>query len=207
MSNTERKQQILDAAEKRFAHYGYKRTVIDDIVSDVGLAKGSFYLYFKSKEDIFRRVIDRNRMEVLENIRHVVGEDDSPTDKLRRLVRTFVRDIDNFPVLSRFIARDPDLGLPPEMAIDDEESCRQRHLVADEALGGLIAEGIRRGEFRGDIDTAAAVSIIVSFFHIHIHNRRHHFVKIDIETFMEQLLDILFDGIRSRTQSGPICME
>ena len=46
------RQKILDAAQHRLWHYGYKKTTIDEIASDAGVGKGTVYLHFDSKEDI-----------------------------------------------------------------------------------------------------------------------------------------------------------
>src|ERR1700752_1365545 len=45
---------ILEAAQKMFSQYGYRRTSIDDIAREAEIAKGTVYLSFKSKEEIFR---------------------------------------------------------------------------------------------------------------------------------------------------------
>ena len=45
---------ILDAAQQLFAQFGYRRTVMDDIAREAGVAKGTLYLYFDSKEAVFR---------------------------------------------------------------------------------------------------------------------------------------------------------
>lgn len=50
----EKREAILAAALTLFGHYGYRRTSIDDIAQEAGIAKGTVYLYFKSKEEIFR---------------------------------------------------------------------------------------------------------------------------------------------------------
>lgn len=50
----EKSEAILSAALTLFGHYGYRRTSIDDIAQEAGIAKGTVYLYFKSKEEIFR---------------------------------------------------------------------------------------------------------------------------------------------------------
>src|SRR5690348_5774943 len=47
-------EAILTAAFSLFGHYGYRRTSIDDIAQEAGIAKGTVYLYFKSKDEIFR---------------------------------------------------------------------------------------------------------------------------------------------------------
>lgn len=50
----EKHEAILAAAKQLFGHYGYRRTSIDDIAQEARIAKGTVYLYFKSKEEIFR---------------------------------------------------------------------------------------------------------------------------------------------------------
>lgn len=50
----DKRAAILTAAFSLFGHYGYRRTSIDDIAQEAGIAKGTVYLYFKSKEEIFR---------------------------------------------------------------------------------------------------------------------------------------------------------
>ena len=56
----ERRKEILDAAEQLFAAKGYDKTSTNDILEKVGIARGTLYYHFKSKEDILDAVIDRN---------------------------------------------------------------------------------------------------------------------------------------------------
>jgi len=53
------KQQILDAALRRFSHKGYGATSVRDIAEEAGLSKGNVYHHFPDKEAIFRALIDR----------------------------------------------------------------------------------------------------------------------------------------------------
>ena len=55
----ERKSDILDAAEKLFAAKGFEKTTINDILEETSIAKGTFYYYFKSKEDALDAIIKR----------------------------------------------------------------------------------------------------------------------------------------------------
>lgn len=52
--STNRIEQIADAALRLFGRYGYKRTSMDDIAKEAGLAKATLYLHFKGKDDVFR---------------------------------------------------------------------------------------------------------------------------------------------------------
>jgi TetR/AcrR family transcriptional regulator, regulator of autoinduction and epiphytic fitness len=61
----EKHKAILAAALTLFGHYGYRRTSIDDIAQEAGIAKGTVYLYFKSKEEIFRALSQQLLDQVL----------------------------------------------------------------------------------------------------------------------------------------------
>lgn len=55
----ERKTEILDTAERLFITKGYCQTTIMDILNEIGIAKGTFYYYFKSKEEVMDAIISR----------------------------------------------------------------------------------------------------------------------------------------------------
>jgi AcrR family transcriptional regulator len=53
-----RVEQIADAALRLFARYGYRRSSMDDIAREAGLAKATLYLHFKGKDEVFRAMLD-----------------------------------------------------------------------------------------------------------------------------------------------------
>ncbi|PEB39799.1 TetR/AcrR family transcriptional regulator [Bacillus pseudomycoides] len=55
----ERRNEILDTAEKLFVSKGYMKTTVNDILREIGIAKGTFYHYFKSKEEVMDAIITR----------------------------------------------------------------------------------------------------------------------------------------------------
>ena len=58
MKAGKRKQAIVEAATECFARRGYHDTSISHIIDRAGIARGTFYLYFKSKHDVFRFILD-----------------------------------------------------------------------------------------------------------------------------------------------------
>lgn len=66
--NSERRSQIMQVALKRFATGGFHATKISDIVAEVGVAQGTFYWYFKSKEAIALELIQEGQAKLLEVI-------------------------------------------------------------------------------------------------------------------------------------------
>lgn len=66
--SSERRSQIMQVALKRFATDGFHATKISDIVAEVGVAQGTFYWYFKSKEAIALELVQEGRARLLEVI-------------------------------------------------------------------------------------------------------------------------------------------
>ena len=62
--------KLLDAAEKEFGERGYHEAALDRITLSAGVARGTFYVHFKSKEEIFRAVVS----QISHNARHWVAE-------------------------------------------------------------------------------------------------------------------------------------
>jgi AcrR family transcriptional regulator len=83
---TARLDGILAAAEKVFARDGYQRTRMEDIAETAELAKGTLYYYFKSKDEIFARLLERESHKVFEEIRRRIPEDSSFRDALDQTV-------------------------------------------------------------------------------------------------------------------------
>ncbi|MCP1306160.1 TetR/AcrR family transcriptional regulator [Paenibacillus tyrfis] len=61
----EKRDKIVESALKLFEQKGYHSTKVSDIVKDAGMAQGTFYLYFKSKEDLFRSVAEECLKEIV----------------------------------------------------------------------------------------------------------------------------------------------
>jgi len=61
-----KRQAILDAARSVFSRLGYAKTSMDDVAEEAGIAKGTLYLYFKSKEDLYLGALARDVRELTE---------------------------------------------------------------------------------------------------------------------------------------------
>ncbi|MEK8129511.1 TetR/AcrR family transcriptional regulator [Paenibacillus filicis] len=61
----DKRETIVASALKLFEELGYHNTKVSHIVKDAGMAQGTFYLYFKSKEDVFRTVIEQCLEEII----------------------------------------------------------------------------------------------------------------------------------------------
>ena len=79
-------EQIADAALRRFARYGFKRSSMDDIAREAGLAKATIYLHFKGKDDVFRAMMARFLAQVAARCEAVMAQPLPFPDKLSALM-------------------------------------------------------------------------------------------------------------------------
>ena len=80
-----RKNELLDAAQELFFTKGYKQTSIESIIKKIGVAKGTFYYYFKSKEDLLDKLTYKMSKKILEEVKKIVEKDDlNAIDKLNQ---------------------------------------------------------------------------------------------------------------------------
>lgn len=151
-----RPAELLSAALEIFVEKGYAATRLDDVAGRAGVSKGTLYLYYPSKEELFKAVvreaivtkIDAYRREVetsqaasgelLRNFFDAWWEQFGATD-LAGIIKLIVAEAGNFPEVARFF---------------------QDEVVApnDALLRAIVQRGIDRGEFR-PIDIEAAVHI------------------------------------------------
>ena len=142
----DRPQEIADAAFETFAEKGYAGTRIDDVAKRAGVSKGLTYLYFKTKEDLFKAVV---RNVVVRRVDSLIGNIESSQLSSEEFIRG--------PFLS-FMKKVP--GSPIAIVIRLLISEGQRHPdlrdyyydnVVARGLGAISAfveRGVERGEFR-----------------------------------------------------------
>src|SRR5712691_86922 len=71
----ERAERILDAAAELILRWGYRKTTIDDIAKQAGVAKGTIYLHWKTREDLFQALIRHENLKVAEDIKQRIAND------------------------------------------------------------------------------------------------------------------------------------
>lgn len=84
----ERKNEILDVAERLFCTKGFDQTSTNDILNEIGIARGTLYYHFKSKEDILDAMIERVTNQMIAKAAIIALDDSIPV--LERLTRTIM---------------------------------------------------------------------------------------------------------------------
>jgi AcrR family transcriptional regulator len=142
MRKAERRQKILTHARDVFARRGYHDAKIEDIISAAGIARGTFYLYFKDKRAVFEEIVDRAFTQIGMAIVRVDPKDPGRTvadqvhENTRRIVGTLLED----KATTKILLTDA-IGLDP--AFD-------RKLQSFyEVVEGLLVESLREGQQLG----------------------------------------------------------
>ena len=90
----ERRNEILDVAERLFCEKGFDNASTNDILTEIGIARGTLYYHFKSKEDILDAMIERLTNQMVEKASVIALDESIPV--LERLTRTMLSlNIDN----------------------------------------------------------------------------------------------------------------
>lgn len=145
----ERKNEILDAAEKLFGAKGFDHTSTNDILNEIGIARGTLYYHFKSKEDILDAMIERITRQLIAKATDIVQKKEIPV--LQRLTMTIMAlNVNN------------ELGLEVMQQVHKPKNALMHQKMQETLLSGvnplitgLIEEGIQQDIFRTDYPAEA----------------------------------------------------
>ena len=142
----DRPQEIVDAAFAAFAEKGYAATRIDDVARRAGISKGLTYLYYKTKEDLFKAVVKNvvvRRVDTL--IGDVESTDLSSEDFLRGPLLDFMKKVPGSPIAIVIRLLISEGHRHPDLVDYYYENVVARGLGA---IRAFVARGVERGEFR-----------------------------------------------------------
>lgn len=91
----ERRNEIIETAGRLFEEKGYEQTQVQDIVNEIGVAKGLFYYYFKSKDEVMEELADRYADSIIEAVNKLIDKDMSTFDKINRIFQIFIESAEN----------------------------------------------------------------------------------------------------------------
>ena len=84
----EKKERIIKAAEKIFAHFGIQKPTMDEIAKKAHMGKSTLYYYFKSKEEIFAEVIRKDSAVFKQELNEAIKKAATPQEKISNYVFT-----------------------------------------------------------------------------------------------------------------------
>ncbi len=185
--------QILDAAFEEFVERGYVATRVEDIATRIGVTKGTIYVYFETKEQLFEAMIRHistpledllisgnelkgTAMERLRKNIELIYDLIINDRKLRELMRFVIAEGSRFP---HIVDRHHDIFIDP----------------LERQMQSLIDDGVKLGEFRAApaafADAVVAPAIAFLFFKLLFDERR----TLDKASYLEAHIDLVLQGL------------
>jgi TetR/AcrR family transcriptional regulator, fatty acid metabolism regulator protein len=150
----DKRERILAAAERIFARHGFFAARVSEIAKEAGVADGTIYLYFKSKDDLLISLFESRMKQVNEDLRAAV-EGRSPTEQLHAFIRAYLRMVASEPAAAEVLTIE--LRQSSKFMKEYENPAFADFL---RMLGGIIAEGQARGELDDAIPSHVAARMI-----------------------------------------------
>ncbi|BAL26066.1 TetR/AcrR family transcriptional regulator [Azoarcus sp. KH32C] len=193
-----RPQELTSAALALFVEKGFAATKLDDVAARAGVSKGTLYLYFDSKEALFKAVIQEGVVPAIAAGEALLDEYNDPVALLRAILygwweRIGSTELGGIPKLMMSEARNF-----PDVAVYYHEVVIQRGL---NLIRAAISRGIERGIFRQvDLETVGSV-LIAPLLHLAVW--RHSFASCcgpdtNIEHYLQTYFDVILDGLRAQ---------
>src|SRR5690606_7468566 len=94
-----KREQIIDGAKRVFMRLGFDAASMNDITREAGVSKGTIYVYFENKEDLFGAIIERERFQITLKLKDILAGSEEVEDGLYRFGMGFATHITSPPVI------------------------------------------------------------------------------------------------------------
>ena len=187
---TDKREAILRAAIKVFAQKGYFNSKVADIAKEAGIADGTVYLYFKSKDEILHSIFDRAMEEFIAEGKREIAQIAKADGRLRRIAQLHLEK----------------LGADRDLAIVFQVELRGSTKFMEEFSGGgfaeyldiirqTISEGQKSGVFRADLKPITAAKILYGALDEMVTNWILSKRKYPLAPMADEVLKVFFGGV------------
>lgn len=157
-----RRRELIYAAEALFSEKGCEQTSVSDIVKKVGVAQGTFYYYFKSKDDVLDAVLDHYLKDRLERAAREIMSNDglNAMQKLQMIISTTLSYQTDEQNLIEFLYVDKNI-------VSHQKYLAKIREVFVPLITDLVEQGIREGVFEVKYPMETVDLMLVMFLHLH----------------------------------------
>ena len=188
----DKREAILRAAITVFAHNGYFNSKVADIAREAGVADGTVYLYFKSKEEILHSIFDRSVDEALASAREEIRLIDDPRERLRRIALLHLERL----------GADRDLAVVFQVELRGSTKFMEEFSAAGFAeyltlIRTTFEEGQQAGVFRSDLNANVVAKIVFGALDEMATNWILSKRRYKLAPMADQVVDILLNGVKA----------
>jgi TetR/AcrR family fatty acid metabolism transcriptional regulator len=191
--STGKRESILRAATRVFARNGYFNSKVADIARAAGVADGTVYLYFKSKEEILHSIFDQNIAEVIAADRKLIGKLRDPREKLRRIATLHLERL----------GADRDLAVVFQVELRGSTKFMEEFSAAGFAeylglLRAIFEEGQRTGVFRQELNAKVSAKIFFGALDEMATNWIISKRSYKLEPMADVVMDVFLNGVTTK---------
>ena len=189
----DKREAILRAAIQVFARNGYFNAKVADVARVAGVADGTVYLYFKSKEEILHSIFDRGVETAIADARQQIATLTDPREKLRRVARLHLERL----------GADRDLAVVFQVELRGSTKFMEEFSAAGLAeylrlIREILAEGQRAGLFRAELNAKVVAKILFGALDEMATNWILSKRRYKLAPMADQVLDIFLNGVSAR---------
>ena len=184
---------IVGVARRIFTRYGFRKATMEEIASTSQMGKSSIYYYFKSKEEIFRAVVEFEAWMLKERLSRIIGKNNSPPDRLKAYILFrlhHVRTLENF-----YAALNEETLSHMGFILDIR---RNFEIEEQQLVGEILEDGMKQGVFQLSSSKIGAIAISTMMKGLELPLLLDEAHKTDREELMEDLIRVLLYGILKR---------
>ncbi len=153
--STNKKDGIVNAARKRFAHYGLNKVTMEEIAGDVEMGKASLYYYFPTKESVFEAVVKVEQNQFIYEIENIIKQKGTARQKFIEYVQKrlkYFQELLNLGTLNVYSFMDAKSLF--------KQLFKNFELHEAELIKKIIDEGKDTGEFKKNLDNNTAIAFL-----------------------------------------------
>src|SRR4051812_29902472 len=141
---------ILASANRCFARYGYRKTSMDNVATEAGVAKGTVYLYCENKQDLFSRTVERELRAWIQDLSSFIDPERPADEILADMAQRDAAFVEQRPLVADLLSGTLD-GVQPGFAerFADLRTIGLGHVIE------VLELGVRQGVFAPDLDVPA----------------------------------------------------
>jgi TetR/AcrR family transcriptional regulator, fatty acid metabolism regulator protein len=182
--------QILNAAIKVFAEYGYFKSTISQVAREAGVADGTIYLYFKNKDDILYNFFNYKTRLVFSGFWESVKQAGNADDMLRNLIRRHLTEFQQDRSMAVVFQREA-----LQARYIDDAYIRDIAAMYFDVLDAIIQKGQKDGTFRKDFSISLGKRFILGAVNEVINTWVVAGSKYDLADMADPLADLFISGI------------
>jgi TetR/AcrR family fatty acid metabolism transcriptional regulator len=140
---SEKRNQVLTLAKKRFERFGFSKTTVDEIARDAGISKRTLYQEFESKEKILEELFMFEALSVRKVILNQIKKIVDPAERLQTYIRLAIKYLNHNPFIVSVLHDESGFFAP---FLKDKPCIIEQGI--EEIISNILKEGIKKGVFR-----------------------------------------------------------